>query len=286
MRQGRADSRCRDIFSPVARAAVWSAAGITAASLLAVCGYILCRGLPQVTPRLFAWRYTTENLSLLPAAVNTLLVTALSLGIALPVGAGAAVWLNEYAPQGSRLVRLVLPVADTLSGIPSVVYGLFGSLFFVRFLRLGLSLLSGALTVAIMLLPLIMRTTQEALAALPQETREGSLALGAGRLRTVLRVVLPEAMPGILSGVILAIGRVLGESAALIFTAGTAAQTAGGLLDSGRTLSVHIYAISGEGLYPGQTYASAAVLLTAAAAMNVLSAWLSEKIAKGRERDG
>ncbi|MBQ9133189.1 MAG: phosphate ABC transporter permease PstA [Clostridia bacterium] len=261
-------------------ALVCLAALITAAALLFVVGYILVKGIPNLSLSLFEWKYTTENVSLMPALINTLFMTVLALLFAVPVGIGAAIYLTEYATRGNKLVNLMRITAETLSGIPSIVYGLFGSLFFVKALHMGLSLLSGALTLAIMILPLIMRTTEEALLAVPDSYREGSFGLGAGRLRTVARVVLPSAIPGILSGVILGIGRIVGESAALIFTAGTVAEVATGLFDSTRTLAVHMYSISGEGLYIDETYATAVVLLVVVIAINALSSFAAKKLSK------
>lgn len=273
----------RDTKSLLLRLAVWIAALITAVSILFMIAYILIKGIPHLTPDLFRWKYTTENVSLLPALINTLLITVLSLCIAVPVGVGSAIYLTEYARRGNRLVGIVRVTAETLSGIPSIVYGLFGSLFFVKACNLELSLLSGALTLSIMILPLTMRTTEEALAAVPDSYREGSFGLGAGKLRTVFRIVLPSAVPGILSGVILGIGRIVGESAALIFTAGTMPEVARGLLSSGRTLAVHMYAISGEGLYLNQTYATAVVLLVVVIFINALSGAVAKKLGGGKE---
>lgn len=261
--------------------AVCLAMALTMTALLFVIIYILVKGIPYLSPELFAKEYTSENVSLLPALINTLWMTLLSLTFAVPVGLGAAIYLAEYAGRGSRLVRLVGVTAETLSGIPSIVYGLFGALFFVRYLGFGLSLLSGALTLGVMILPLIMRTAEESLRAVPDSYREGSFGLGAGKLRTVFRIVLPGAVPGILSGVILGIGRIVGESAALIFTAGTVAETAIDILDSARTLSVHMYAISGEGLYIDQTYATAVVLLVVVIVINALSGYAAKKLGGG-----
>lgn len=258
--------------------AVCLAMALTMTALLFIIIYILAKGIPHLTPELFASKYTSENVSLLPALVNTLFMTLLSLLFAVPVGIGAAIYLTEYAKRGNMLVGIVGMTAETLSGIPSIVYGLFGALFFVKYLGFGLSLLSGALTLSIMILPLIMRTTEEALRAVSDSYREGSFGLGAGKLRTVFRIVLPSAIPGILSGVILGIGRIVGESAALIFTAGTVAETATNILDSARTLSVHMYAISGEGLYIDQTYATAVVLLVVVIIINALSSYLAKKL--------
>lgn len=265
------------------RAAVWFSAAVTMAALLFIILYILIKGIPHLTPELFAWSYTSDNVSLTPALINTLSMTALSLLFAVPAGIGAAVYLSEYARRGNRLVSVVRITAETLSGIPSIVYGLFGSLFFVRALGLGKSLVSGALTLSIMILPLIMRTTEEALLSVPDSYREGSFGLGAGRLRTVFRIVLPSAVPGILAGVILGIGRIVGESAALIFTAGTVAEVATSLGDSARTLSVHMYALSCEGLHIDQTYATAVVLLVLVIAINALSDLIAGKLGGGNK---
>lgn len=257
--------------------AVCLAMVLTMTALLFVIVYILVKGIPHLTPELFARKYSSENVSLLPALINTLFMTILSLLFAVPVGIGAAVYLTEYAKRGNKLVVFVGMTAETLSGIPSIVYGLFGALFFVKYIGFGLSLLSGALTLSIMILPLIMRTTEEALRSVPDSYREGSFGLGAGKLRTVFKIVLPSAVPGILSGVILGIGRIVGESAALIFTAGTVAEPASSILDSARTLSVHMYTISGEGLYIDQTYATAVVLLIVVIIINALSGRIAKR---------
>lgn len=254
------------------------AVAMTAFALMYLVGDILVKGVPHLKPELFALRYTTDNQSMLPSLVNTLIITVLSLLVAVPLGVGGAVYLTEYARRDSRVVRLVRLTAETLSGIPSVIYGLFGMMCFVTALGLGLSLLSGALTLAVMVLPLILRTTEEALRAIPDSYREGSFGLGAGKLRTVVRIVLPPAMPGILSGIVLSIGRIVGETAALLFTAGTVAKLPQSLLSSGRTLSLHMYVLSGEGLHVGEAYATAVVLLLLVLGMNGLSSLISRKI--------
>jgi phosphate transport system permease protein len=262
------------------RAGVYVAAALTAGALLFIVGYILFKGVPNLSWSLFAWRYNSENVSLLPALLNTILMTALALLISVPLGVSAAIYLVEYAKRGSRLVRIIRMNAETLSGIPSIVYGLFGMLFFVNTLKLGLSMLSGALTLSIMILPLILRTAEEALLSVPDSYREGSFGLGAGRLRTVFRVVLPGAVPGILAGVILGVGRIVGETAALLYTAGTSSETVSGLFNSARTLSVHMYALSQEGLYLDQTYATAVVLLLIVILINAASAALAKRVGK------
>lgn len=254
---------------------------VTVGILAMLIGYILVKGIPNLTPTLFAWKYNTENVSMLPALINTILMVLLSLLIAAPVGIASAIYLVEYAKRGNKFVEIIRLTTETLQGIPSIVYGLFGALFFVKALGWGLSLLSGAFTLAIMILPLIMRTTEEALKAVPDSYREGSFGLGAGRVRTVFRIILPTAVPGILAGVILAVGRIVGESAALIFSAGTTAAVPGSVFDSARTLSVHMYCLYSEGLYTNQAAATAVVLLLIVIAINWVSNFVAKKITKG-----
>ncbi|HAX40654.1 MAG TPA: phosphate ABC transporter permease PtsA [Clostridiales bacterium] len=270
----------QNITAIILRFSVYIASFITVGALLFVVGYILVRGIPNLSWKLFEWRYTTNNLSLLPALLNTILMTGLALLISVPLGVFAAIYLVEYAKRGSRLVRIIRMNAETLAGIPSIVYGLFGMLFFVTALKLGFSMLSGALTISIMILPVILRTSEEALMSVPDSFREGSFGLGAGRLRTVFRVVLPDAIPGILAGVILGIGRTVGETAALLYTAGTSSDTVSGIMDSARTLSVHMYALSQEGLYIDQAYATAVVLLVIVVGINALSAVMAKKMTR------
>lgn len=254
---------------------------ITFAVLLFLIAYILINGIPHIKPDLFALKYTSENGSLFPALINTIVMTLLSLVIAVPFGIFSAIFLVEYANRGNKFVEVIRITTETLSGIPSIVYGLFGMLFFVTTLKWGYSLLAGAFTLAIMILPLIMRTTEEALKSVPDSYREGSFGLGAGKLRTVFRIVLPSAVPGILAGVILAIGRIVGETAALIYTAGTVADIPESVMGSGRTLAVHMYSMSREGLHMNQAYATAVVLLVLVIGINWLSGFVAKKITKG-----
>ena len=249
---------------------------ITIFALLAIVIDLLVKGLPHLTPELFSLKYTTENQSMLPAIINTLLIALVALLVAIPIGVGGAIYLAEYAKRNSPLVRTIRLTAETLQGIPSIIYGLFGMVFFTA-LRINLTLLSGALTLSLMVLPLILRTTEEALLSIPDSYREGSFGLGAGKLRTVFRIVLPSAVPGILAGVILAIGRIVGETAALLYPAGTAPQVADGLFSSGRTLAVHMYALLNEGLYTEQAYATAVVLLVLVVCINALSSFVAKK---------
>lgn len=268
--------------SALLKGLVYLAAGITFLVLLFLIGYILVMGIPHITTDLFAWTYTTENVSMLPAILTTVLLTAFSLLLAVPLGVFAAIFLVEYAGKNKRLVGVIRLTAETLSGIPSIVYGLFGMLFFVTALEWGYSILSGAFTMVIMILPLIMRTTEEALKSVPDSFREASFGLGAGKLRTIFKIVLPAAVPGILAGVILGIGRIVGETAALIYTAGSVAKVPGSLMDSGRTLAIHMYTLSNEGLYMDQAYATAVVLIVLVLLINWLSAFVAKRVgAKG-----
>ena len=266
-------------FSLVLAAVTWLSALLTAAVVVFLIGYILYHGIPNLSlPGIFAWEYNGENQSMTPAVINTFIMVALTLLLAVPIGVGAAIYLVEYAKKGNKLVKVIRITAETLSGIPSIVYGLFGFIVFVITLGWSYTLIAGVITMAIMILPLIMRTTEEALMAVPDSFREGSFGLGAGKLRTVFRIVLPSAVPGILAGIILAIGRIVGESAALIFTSGTNAVVAKSLFTSASTLSVHLYALLTEGLYTEQAYAVAVVLLFVVIGINALSNVVAKKL--------
>ena len=254
------------------------AAVLSAAALVFIIVYVLVRGIPNLTPELFALTYNSDNVSCMPSIINTIVLTLLTLLIAVPFGIGAAIYLAEYAKKGNRLVKVIRTMAETLAGIPSIVYGLFGMLFFVYALNWGYSLLAGAFTLAIMVLPTIMRTTEEALLTVPDSYREGSYGLGAGKLRTIVRIILPSAMPGILAGVILSVGRIVGETAALIYTYGSATGYATGLLNSGRSLAVHMYVLTNEGLHTDQAWGTAVVLLVLVFGINTLSAFIAKKL--------
>lgn len=270
--------------SALLRVLVWGCAGITVLILLSLIIYILVKGVPALSPELFAWEYTSKNVSMLPAIINTVIMTVFSLLISVPLGIFTAVYLTEYVKKETPFVKIIRIAAETLSGIPSIVYGLFGYLFFSIYLGWGYSMLSGAFTMAIMTLPLIMRTTEEAILAVPDMYREGSYGLGAGRLRTTFTVILPSAMPGILSGVVLATGRVVGETAALIFTAGTATQIATNPFSSARTLAVHMYSLASEGLHIEQAYATAVVLLFLVLFINLASSHFAKKLYRGENK--
>ena len=256
------------------------AAVITIAALLFLLVYILVNGIPYLNADLFSWEYTSENVSVVPAMINTVIMAVISLIFAIPFGIGSAIYLVEYAKKGNKLVKVVRVTAETLTGIPSIVYGLFGMLFFVTALHWRFSILAGACTLAIMVLPVILRTTEEALMAVPDSFREGSFGLGAGKLRTIFKIILPSAVPGILSGVILSIGRIVGETAALMYTAGTVADIPKSVFSSGRTLAVHMYVLASEGLHVDQAYATAVMLLILVVVINALSSFLAKKIQK------
>jgi phosphate transport system permease protein len=266
--------------SRVLRGLVYGAAGLTAAIIVTLIIYILVRGIPNLSADLFSVKYTSENASLFPALVNTLFMTVITLIFAVPVAIGAAIFLSEYAKRGSKLVKIIRLTTETLAGIPSIVYGLFGFLFFVTSLGWGYSELAGCCTLAIMILPVVMRTAEEAIIAVPDSYREASFALGAGKLRTILKIVIPAALPGIVAGVVLGIGRIVGETAALIYTAGTVAHVPENLMGSGRTLAVHLYALWSEGLATGQSYATAVILLVIVLMLNGASDLLERIVLK------
>ena len=260
------------------------AAVLTCALVVGMIGYILGNGIPNITWEMLstAPSYLANRVGILPDILSTLYIVIATLLIVLPLGVGAAIYLNEYAAN-KKLVSIIEYASETLSGIPSIIYGLVGMLFFCQFLNMKTSLLAGALTLVIMNLPTIMRTTQESLKTVPQSYREGAFGLGAGKMRTVFRVILPTAVPGIMSGVILSIGRIVGESAALIFTSGSGHSIPGSLVGSGSsaaTLTVHMYILSNEGLHVNEAFASAVVLLALTFLINLVSDLIERRIAK------
>lgn len=267
--------------SKLARGLVYLGAAITFGVLGYILIFVFVNGIPYIDADLFAWEYSSENVSLMPALITTLYIIGGSLLVATPVGVFTAIYLVEYADRGNFFVKLISMATDTLAAVPSIVYGLFGFLFFVTFLGFQFSLLAGMLTMTIMILPLIIRSTEEALLAVGRPLREASYALGAGKLRTIFNVVLPVAMPGILSGVILATGRIIGESAALIYTLGSSVNLPDSLLSSGRTLAVHMYVLSSEGFHVNEAYATAVVLVILVLVLNGLSTLISRKLVRG-----
>lgn len=266
--------------SYIIKGAIYLSAILTVGMLILIVGYIFIKGIPYLSPEIFSLEYTSDNVSMMPAIINTFTMVAVSLTIAVPIGIFSAIYLTEYAKKGNKFVVVIQIMTETLAGIPSIIYGLFGQLFFVIALSWGLSIIAGGVTLGIMILPLIIRTAQEALIAVPDSFREGSFGIGAGKLRTVFRIVLPSAMPGILSGIILAIGRIVGETAALMYTSGTVAQIPKSLFGSGRTLALHMYSLSGEGLHTKQAYATAVVLLIIVLIINQLSSFVAKKLTK------
>lgn len=266
--------------SYIIKGAIYLSAILTVGMLILIVGYIFIKGIPYLSPEIFSLEYTSDNVSMMPAIINTFTMVAVSLTIAVPIGIFSAIYLTEYAKKGNKFVVVIQIMTETLAGIPSIIYGLFGQLFFVIALSWGLSIIAGGVTLGIMILPLIIRTAQEALIAVPDSFREGSFGIGAGKLRTVFRIVLPNAMPGILSGIILAIGRIVGETAALMYTSGTVAQIPQSLFGSGRTLALHMYSLSGEGLHTNQAYATAVVLLIIVLIINQLSSFVAKKFTK------
>lgn len=262
------------------RFALWTCALVTAVIIGGLVIYILAKGALNIRPSLFSLHYTSENASVFPALINTLIVLVVSLVMAVPVGVGAAIYLAEYAKTGNIFVRIIRITAETLTGIPSIVYGLFGLLFFVTALKWQFSLLSGCCTLAIMILPVIMRTSEEALLCVPVTYREASFGLGAGKLRTVFKTVLPVAIPGIVNGIVLSVGRIIGETAALLYTAGTVAHIPINLMGSGRTLAVHLYSLWCEGLRTEQAYATAVVLLLFVILLNFISGKIETAMTK------
>lgn len=254
------------------------AVSITVALFIFIVGYVIIKGVPYLKPSLFSLHYTTENVSMLPAIITTLEMVGISLLISAPLGVFCAIYLVEYAKRGNKLVKIIRVTTETLSGIPSIVYGLFGMLFFVTTLKWGYSILAGSFTLAIMVLPVIIRSTEEALKSVDDSYREGSFGLGAGRLRTVFTIVLPSAGNGILAGIILAIGRIIGETAALIYTAGTVAKIPEDIFQSGRTLAIHMYSLSKEGLHMNEASATAVVLLITVCALNALASFIAKKL--------
>ena len=270
----------RSMYVWMMRALMWLAAGITAALTLFLLGYVLMKGIPNITWELLSTKpsYLTERIGILPDILNTVYIIIATLIFVLPVGVGAAIYLTEYATN-KRLVSMIEYAAETLSGIPSIIYGLFGTLFFCQFMDLDKSLLAGALTLVIMNLPTVMRTTQESLKTVPQSYREGAFGLGAGKWRVIRTVVLPSCVDGVITGCILSVGRIVGESAALLFTAGFAHALNGffeGLSSSGATLTVALYVYATEEGNFAVAFAIAAILMILTLLIN-LSATLIGK---------
>ncbi|MDU0946618.1 MULTISPECIES: phosphate ABC transporter permease PstA [Anaerococcus] len=244
-----------------------------------VIAYILLNGIPNISPSLFEFKYSSQNVSIIPALVTTFLSILISLLVTLPIGIFTAIYLSQYA-KNKFIIKSVRFATEILSSIPSIVYGLFGYLFFVDALHLGYSLIAGCLTVSIMILPTIIRTTEEAILNVNPLQAHASLALGATKIQTIFKIIIPEAINGILGGIFLSTGRIVGESAALIYTMGTVAKTPTSIFDSARTMAVHMYVLSTEGFHVKEAYATAVLLLVFVILLNFVSAKISKAIVK------
>ncbi|ENP8321988.1 phosphate ABC transporter permease PstA [Vibrio vulnificus] len=272
----------RQVKDNILNALVWAAAALTVGFLFWIIWYILSNGLRHVDWNFISDNYTRtgEEHGIFPMIISTIYMVVASIAVAAPLGIMTAIYLTEYAKVGSRLVKVIRFCTESLAGIPSIIFGLFGMTFFVAILGLGFSILSGALTLSILILPVIIRTTEEALMAVPQTYREGSYGLGASKIYTIWRLILPSAMPGILTSVILSIGRVIGESAPVFLTAGMVARIPDSLLDSGRTLTVHLYKLTTE-LFTieewNQAYGTATVLIVVVLLINMVTKLIAKR---------
>ncbi|AAO08421.1 phosphate ABC transporter permease PstA [Vibrio vulnificus] len=272
----------RQVKDNILNALVWAAAALTVGFLFWIIWYILSNGLQHVDWNFISDNYTRtgEEHGIFPMIISTIYMVVASIAVAAPLGIMTAIYLTEYAKVGSRLVKVIRFCTESLAGIPSIIFGLFGMTFFVAILGLGFSILSGALTLSILILPVIIRTTEEALMAVPQTYREGSYGLGASKIYTIWRLILPSAMPGILTSVILSIGRVIGESAPVFLTAGMVARIPDSLLDSGRTLTVHLYKLTTE-LFTieewNQAYGTATVLIVVVLLINMVTKLIAKR---------
>lgn len=274
--------RARQLKDNVLKISIWIAAAVTVGFLFWIIWYILSNGLQHVD-----WNFVTDDYTrtgnehgIFPMIISTIYMVIASISVAAPLGIMTAIYLTEYAKIGSRLVKVIRFCTESLAGIPSIIFGLFGMTFFVVILGLGFSILSGALTLSILILPVIIRTTEEALMAVPQTYREGSYGLGASKIYTIWRLILPSAMPGILTSIILSIGRVIGESAPVFLTAGMVARIPDSLLDSGRTLTVHLYKLTTE-LFTveewNQAYGTATVLIVVVLLINMVTKLIAKR---------
>ena len=265
----------------IVRGVLVSFTALTVSILVFIITYVLLKGLPVL-----GWEFLTKGAvdagqggGIFPFIVSTVFITVVALVIATPLGVGTAIYLTEYTREtiATKVVRFA---AECLAGIPSIILGLFGFITFVLFLKLGWSILSGALTLAIMILPTIIRTSEEAIISVPQNQRDVSTSLGGTRWQTVTRVVLPSALPGIVTGIMLSVGRCIGETAAVIFTAGSALPTPTSVFASGRTLAVHFYILATETDAFGMAYGTAAVLIIAILTINVMAYWMMHRIVR------
>lgn len=274
----------RKAISQILKALVWLCSVLTVGILIYILLFILLRGIPKISMEFLFGEYNSETLSAFSSIITTVEMIVISLLLSVPLGVFCAIYLAEYAKRGNKAVKVIRLAVDTLAGIPSIVYGLFGMIFFVNILGFRASVLSGICTISIMILPVIISSSEEAIKSVPDTFREGSLGLGATRLRTVIRIVLPSAMPGILSGVILAIGRIVGETAALIFTSGTNVMKLPtlDLFSSQRTLAIHMYMLASEGLPHSKdmAFATGAILIIIVFLVNFATTKLAGRLGR------
>lgn len=271
----------RKLIDGALYALLWLCGGIAVAFLLLILIYVISRGIPNISWTLLSTVYKPGlgQTGIREIIVGTLAMIGLTLLIAVPVGVLAAIYMAEYAKKG-RILTTIRFCVESLAGIPSILYGLFGYTFFVVQLKFGFSLIASALTLSIMVLPVIIRSTEEALFTVPDSYREGSLALGAGKLSTLVRVVLPSAIPGILSAIILSMGRVMGETAAVYYTAGTMAKAPSAITSSTRSLAVHLYLLVKEGLNTGEAFATATILIVIIVGLNALADFIAKRLSR------
>jgi phosphate transport system permease protein len=269
----------RRLSDGIAKSLIWLCAFLTVAALLWLVGYIMAKGLPHISWAFLTTPYESPSHGISSMIITTLYIIGLTLLFAAPIGIFAAIYLVEYAKPG-KLVSLIRFTTESLSGIPSILFGLFGYIFFVNILHFRYSLLAGALTLALTVLPTIIRTTEESLKTVPLAYKEGSLALGASKLYTLFRVMLPSALPGIITALILSIGRIVGETAAVFMTAGMVYRLPQNVMDSGRTLAVHLYALANEGTSFDESYATAAVLIIMVLLINIIANMMGKALLK------
>lgn len=264
------------------------AIAVTVGALLAVLGYIFVNGIPNLSLELVFGKYSSDNPSMAISIFTTLVLIGLTLLIAAPIAIFSAIYLTEYTKKGSKVIKLIRLAVQTLSGIPSIVYGLFGSIFFGGVLGWGYSILTGTCTVAIMVLPIIISSTEEAIKAVPDSYREGSYGLGASKLRTIFKIVVPSAAPGILSAIILSVGRIVGETAALIFTLGSVTEMPGSVMDASRTLAIHMYINTRDGGMTGRetAFATGVILILVVIVVNLAATYLAKKVGGGNKTNG
>lgn len=266
-------------FSLLFKLLCYLAAGFTLLALVLVVGYILVRGIPHLSWEVVFGKYSSENPSMFVPICTTVVLILCTLVLAVPLSVCSAIYLTEYTGRRSKIVAVIRLAIETLAGIPSIIYGLFGSIFFGEVLGWGYSILSGICTAAIMVLPVIIRSTEESIKAVPDTYREASYGLGASKLRTIFKVVLPAATSGIASAVVLSTGRIIGETAALLFTLGTVTNTPGSLMDASRSLALHMYVLTSDGGITGRNtaFATGVVLILVVVTVNLLASKLAGK---------